>query len=82
MVEEEREKYSVVTGLGQTKLRLFEVRHIYSGRLCGGVSTYVGVNMFVMNCLQIWEEGEVVCVNVDSTDGFNHFVFFLTNDSY
>lgn len=34
--------------------------------------------MFVLNCLQIWGERELVCVcvNVDSMGGFNHCVFF------
>lgn len=70
-------KYFVAVGLAQIKLRLFEVRGIQADRLCGGASTYAGVNMFVLNCLQIWGEGKVVCVNVDSMGGFNHWVFFL-----
>lgn len=53
--------YFVAVGLAQTKLRLFKVRGIQADRLCGGVSIYVGVNMFVLNCLQIWG-GCHVCV--------------------
>lgn len=40
-------------GLALTKLGLFEVRGIEADRLHEGVSTCVGVNMFVLNCLQI-----------------------------
>lgn len=54
--------YFVAVGLAQTKLRLFKVRGIQADRLHGGVSIYVGVNMFVLNCLQIWGGMSCVCM--------------------
>lgn len=60
-----KRKYFVAVGLALTKLGLFEVRGIQADSLHEGVFTYVGVSMFVLNCLQIWGERELVCVNVD-----------------
>lgn len=57
-----KRKHFVAVGLALTKLGLFEVRGTEADRLHEGVSTYVGVNMFVLNCLQIWGERELVCV--------------------
>lgn len=48
-----KRKYFVAMGLALTKSGLFEVRDSEADSLHEGVTAYVGVNMFVLNCLQI-----------------------------